>query len=354
MRGGRRENGHDMIDESAAGIAATKIAEAFELGKPIRMAPAAAGAMGRVWRLDTTTGTFAVKESLWAQDLAPLRAQLEFSALVCERARRAGVVAPEPRRTWSGSLSAPVQAFAGREPTQVRVASWIDGRPCDAGVDGPAAAAWLGETLATLEMLADPPSHPAPDEWLASWFTEVASADQWLELVRRAQLACVDWAGALDAALLSIAELSELVGPPPSDRLTVSHTDLQPKNVLIVGAAFALLDWDDVAQVSRDRVLARALVDWHLHGTQVDSAAMVRTLAAYRRRGGTGIVGEPSDFGDVVAGFLNYLLEQVQVSLDRPHSGADARAASERVTSMLRHPLSMAMLGRVLDVVRAC
>ncbi len=71
-----------MIDEADAHSIAHQIAAGFALGVPGSLIPVAQGAMGRVWRLDTDRGAFAVKESLWAEDPETFLAQLEFSACV--------------------------------------------------------------------------------------------------------------------------------------------------------------------------------------------------------------------------------------------------------------------------------
>lgn len=50
---------------------------------------------------------------------------------------------------------------------------------------------------------------------------------------------------------------------------------------------------------------------------------------------------EPTDFGDVVAGFLNYLSGQADISLGDSHGHAEGQQAATRVGAMLEHPLSL-------------
>jgi len=243
----------------------------------------------------------------------------------------------------------PVYGSSGGLPTQVRVATWIDGTPCDRKLAGQDAAEWLGTTLAVLECLPDPPTPPG-QPWLSSWFSQVPDTDVWQSLLQRGQREHATWATALARQLTSLVELGQLVGPSPAD-LTVTHTDLQPQNVLITDDGYAVLDFDDVASVSRARTLARAINDWHLDGAHIDIDGIRRTLTAYRAGGGTGELRDPTDFGDVIAGFLNYLRGQLD-SLDQPHGLTDARDLSNGVNELLERPLSVDMVHRLLDVIR--
>jgi hypothetical protein len=341
-----------MLSEDDAPAIARQVALGVELGRPREFKPAAQGAMGRIWRLDTESGAFAVKGALWPAEVETLPAQLELDALISERARTAGILASQVRRTAAGSLLLSVYGSATSDPTQVRVASWIEGAPCDRATAGRQAAEWLGSTVAVVECLPDPPELPPIDSWLGSWFSEAPDVEQWQSLADRSKRERVEWADRLTRYLPAVAALGELVDPAPPDRLTVTRTDQQPSNVLVTRDGYAVLDWDDVAPMSRDRTLARVINDWHLHDGEADTDGIGRTLAAYRVAGGTGALRERADFGDLVASFLNYLFEQAEVSLDRPHGEAEARTASGRVASMLAHPLDVQLIDRLLELVR--
>jgi hypothetical protein len=76
-----------------------------------------------------------------------------------------------------------------------------------------------------------------------------------------------------------------------------------------------------------------------------------RTLTAYRAGGGTGAVREPTDFGDVIAGFLNYLRGQLDISLDHPHGPTEARVAASQASELLENPLNVSRVHRLLDVI---
>lgn len=318
---------------------AEQIARGFGLEPVRRMVRVAEGEMAYVWRLDTDAASYAVKEPRWYVDPDAARPQLEFSTLVSDAARRAGIVAPQDLRTTSGALQLAVTDEDRNETAYIRLATWIDGRPCDPATDASPAAAWLGTTLATLEQLPDPQPIPAPDQWLLSWFTTVPSEDQWLHALDDARREHASWAELLASQVPRLVELGRVVTPPPPDELTVTHTDLQAKNVLVTKTGFALLDWDDAAPFSRVRVLARALVEWHTH-TGFDAAAISRTMLAYRSAGGTATINSTTDFAYVAASFLNYLYEQIT-----------SRNPENRIVGLLQRPLELATIDRVIDVV---
>ena len=335
-----------MVADRADLELARQISAGFALGVPHRMVWHAQGAMGRVWRLETSTGAFAVKESLHADDRSAFEIQLEFAAAVSERAHRAGLTVPRTVRSRRGPLLLSVDDQTTADPRHVRVATWIEGR---SHVDTSAAARWLGRTLATVEALPDLPPVPPRDPWMSAWFTRVPTSDEWSDLAERGAGVGAPWAGLLQHRLPEFIDLAALVGPPQADRLTVAHTDLQPKNVLTTAAGFALLDWDDAAAVSRDRVLARALSDWHLWNGVIDTEAAHRTLIAYRAAGGIGTLDDLDAFGDLIAGFLNFLYEQTETTFTEPsaHSGP---SATDQVMSMITNPVDIATLRRLRDL----
>jgi len=324
---------------------AHQVADGFELGAPRRMTWVARGAMGQVWRLDTETGSFAVKESLQPEDPSSFERQLGFASAVSERAHEAGVLVTRPVRSPAGLLLLPVRPEHDAEPRHVRATTWIDGSP---GVDTSSAASWLGSTMALIENLPDLPPAPPRDRWMQAWFTQVPTGEQWSRLAERSGTVGAPWTGALEVQLPTFAALTALVGPPQADRLIVAHTDLQPKNVLTAASDYALLDWDEAAETSRDRVLARAIADWHLHNGVIDSDAVHATITAYRAGGGTGTLHQVDAFGDLVAGFLNYLYEQIETSLDHPAGHADESA--NHVMGMITDPVDITTLHRLSDL----
>ncbi|HVX45800.1 MAG TPA: hypothetical protein VHC49_18060, partial [Mycobacteriales bacterium] len=113
-----------------------RIADEFGLGTARSIRYAAEGMMARIWRLDATSGSYAVKEFDGA-DRYELEAKLEYSAGLADAATEAGVLAPRAVRSRVGGL---VHQAAGDAPVVVSVATWVEGRPCDLRRDAADAA----------------------------------------------------------------------------------------------------------------------------------------------------------------------------------------------------------------------
>ncbi len=153
-----------MIDADVA----QPIASAFGLGGGARLTgPVARGELGRVWRLDTESGSFAVKEPFDAADDGWTEGFHEAVAFQ-EAARRSGVHSPEVVRTREGDV---VAWFAG---SPVRVYGWVDIADVDASID-PAA---VGDMLARLHRCGF--EGRVGTHW---WFRDPVGAARWDELI---------------------------------------------------------------------------------------------------------------------------------------------------------------------------
>lgn len=321
------------------------ISNVFGLGPVRAFTHVADGMMARIWRLDTTSGSYAVKELRTVPELDELHTRLHVSAQLADAARQAGIHSPSSIRDPSGNLLQRIGVGPGADAVYVTIATWIDGRPCDVTRDAAAAASWLGETVATLELVPDPPHAPALDPWLAGWLTEAPTEAQWRTSLDQARQRGRLWAGLLESRIPQLVSLGSIVSVPSDDHLTVLHTDLQPKNVLVTSTGFALLDWDDAALCSRDRILARTLVEW-LTPRRIDPAAIARFMSAYRSRGGTGAIRDLTDFGYVAAAFLNYVYETAKSDLSD-----ECEDSTRRVAEALTNPLDISTLVRVVEIV---
>ena len=121
--------------------AAAEIARAFGLGDPQQFeGPVARGEQGQIWRLESSRGSWAVREPFEPQTEDEVREDTEFQ----EAARLAGVPTPRAVRTAAGDVIAAVG------DTQVRVHEWVEMNEPDVGLD-PAA---VGALLAKLHCVA--------------------------------------------------------------------------------------------------------------------------------------------------------------------------------------------------------
>jgi Ser/Thr protein kinase RdoA (MazF antagonist) len=307
------------------------VAEQFAWDTVSSMTPAAEGAMGRVWRLATTTSSYAVKELYWATDVSAEDALVARQVLFCELARAAGVTAPASLRTTSGRYVIKLpQSLGGR---LIRAYEWIDGRPVTSA--DPGCAAWVGATAAAIEELAVPPGDQAMDPWSY----RAPSRDTWDAVADRCEEAQQPWAHRLRQTIPQLVALGDLMRPPDTDQLIVIHTDFQPQNVLVDDdGRFVLLDWDDSGPSTRRRALGQVINNWHIHGTTLDHDGVRQTLTSYRAAGGTGRLTELADFGDAICGYLNYVHGQAELSLDHRQPSNLRVDAGHRLPDLLNPP----------------
>lgn len=325
----------------------TAIADAFALGEVHKFTHAADGMMAVIWRLDSTSGSYAVKEFRDFVDADELASRLEASTQLADAARDAGVVSPRAIRDSGGELVHRVGNGDDSDAIHATVSTWIDGRPLQLTRDVADAAAWLGSTVATIELAPDPPIARSLDPWLTSWLTTVPTAIDWQTALEQARRSDKSWAELLSARLNQLAQLAETVTPDSDGRQRVLHTDLQPKNVLVTSTGFALLDWDDAARCSVDRILARTLIEWFKPGDGWPGL-ITDFMRTYRAHGGRGVIEDVTVFGYAVAAFLNYLYELVTSELTRDRARGDS---SQELVAALSRPLDTSTLEDVLAIV---
>ena len=162
------------MDPDDAGAAAV----AFGLGVPITgPVVVARGELGRVWKVATVQGQFALKEPL-AHILPPSSAEAAFNVEFQERMLSAGVPLPRPVRAPAGA------ALIGRW----RAHEWADLSPFTGPFD------LLGAVMARMHAnapLTDAPSDP--------WYVDPVLEGTWRALLTRAALAAAPWAGRVGA-----------------------------------------------------------------------------------------------------------------------------------------------------------
>jgi Ser/Thr protein kinase RdoA (MazF antagonist) len=125
-----------------------EIVSRFALGEnSVLEGVASGGELGQVWRLETSTGTWAVKELFHREPEADARLSAKFQ----EVAVRAGVPAPAVVRT------ADRRVLLDLDGRQFRVFSWVDILPPDPDVD----PGMVGVLVAGIHRLGHPSIGPA-------------------------------------------------------------------------------------------------------------------------------------------------------------------------------------------------
>jgi Ser/Thr protein kinase RdoA (MazF antagonist) len=302
--------------------------------------PVARGAVGRVWRLDTGSGSYAVKEFFWGADEDLARPEAAFR----DAAAEAGVRSPLNIQTRVGTYLSKLPEELGG--SQVRVYSWVRGEPVSE--DEPRVAAEVGEMLGRLHALRAPTTE-SPDPW----YEIVPTDERWDSLARSASNATMPWADDLRQSLPAIAALSRLVIPAGPADLIICHQDLQASNLLRDADGLILLDWDNVGSGSAARELASTLWTWECREGVIDRSGVTDMLAAYRAAGGHATIDSPEALGMAVATHLNFTFVQAELALDAT-AGEDhrERAHAWTVRGLATLPTAAA-LGELIDAVRS-
>lgn len=309
----------------------------FGLGAPTGEAVAAArGAMGRVYRVETATGMWAVKE-LFEHEHERVdahaherdhAAELERQAAFVEAVREGGVAAPRIVRSVEGCIEALVDG--GRW----RAFEWID-------IVGQPSVRRAGETLARLHSVG----------WgtaaeVDPFYRTRAFGGPWERLLAAAE--DEPWAPLLRAQLPELAALDDIPARATLPPCRMCHRDFNEANVALDGnGRVVVLDWDNCGPLPAEWEVAHVLVDGGRRHWFLNKEAGVREcVAGYREAGG---VFEPRGlevFSAAIASHHNFLAEMILATLR-----GDVWAR-EAVESMLAHPFTLGLLEKTLDAAR--
>ncbi len=254
----------------------------FGLGAPrapsADVVEAARGEGGRIFRVETSTGTWALKE-LFAPGEA---GDVELQASLMAAAAGAGVRVPQVVRSTAGAVLAAVGGGTWR------VFEWID-------VAGVAEAEAAGAALARLHHASWP-----SDEPLDPWFFRRTEGGSWQELAARSRGHV--WEPLLRPlvpALTALDVVAENAEMPPC---LVCHRDFHESNVVIDRRQrVVVLDWENCGPLAPEREVGCALA------LLEDAGEARQFLDGYRRAGG---VFEPrglDTFATAAAVWGNYL-----------------------------------------------
>ncbi|MFC5835148.1 phosphotransferase [Nonomuraea insulae] len=295
------------------------VARAYGLGEPLRPSVyAARGELGRIWRLDTTGGTWAVKELLVPVEEGDVRADFAYQLAAAET----GIRLPPPRLTLDGAV-----LFEG-----FRVYTWVD------LADGEqVTAAELGAVTAGLHRI----GHPA-DGPVIPWFTDPVGRDRWEALAEAARSAGAAWAGALEGVLPELVALDALVVPPDPGSLTTCHRDVNVENVRRArDGGVVVLDWENCGTARPGWELAKILA-----GLSPQDAE--RAYRAYQDEDGPEVIKEAADFSMAIAEQGHLLEFYARRALSPQESEENRSRAHARMRTKLGLPLTRARIDAFL------
>ena len=295
-----------------------EIAAAFGLGDVVAGPTyAARGELGRVFRLGTSRGAWAVKELLGPpepDDGGDVPFQLAVLA--------AGVRIPRPVRTPAGDAIVTTEAGL-----RVRVYEWVDLDP--SATPDPAEA---GAALAAVHALGFPADGVHP------WFCQPVGAERWEALLVAVSAAGVPWAGALRDAVPGLLAAESLIAAPSADVVQRCHLDFNADNVLVDTAGrLVVLDWENSGGGEAAQEVAQVLVE--LGPAAVDG---------YQGAGGRFEPTGPEVFGMTFAVQGHLVDLYARRALDDPDPENRSRSEA-RLATMLPSLLTVAGARRLLQ-----
>lgn len=308
---------------------ATQIAHRFGLGERVHaMSVAARGQQGRIWRLDTDAGTWAVKELLVRQREADATADVAYQEAVLAAG---SVVMPRPVRASDGHVLFDV---AGH---QVRAYGWLDLLPTDTGFDPGA----VGATLAAIHRI----RLPAPGR-VHPWYTDPVGLAGWAELRQRAEAAAAPFVEAFAAEIPYLLALEDFLEVPT--QLQNCHRDLWADNMLPTPAGeLCVIDWENCGAGAPAHEIPMSLFDFG----QGDQRRVALLYEVYLECGGPGRITGRGSFTMVIAQFGHFWESAVVSYLAAEPASEDRSRSLARVAELLRTPLRVEHLDEVLETV---
>jgi thiamine kinase-like enzyme len=299
------------------------------LGNPLQEPQAVSGGLlHRVWRLDTTQGTFALKQ-LNAAIMQKLH--IHDSYRLSEHIAAAMAAQGIPAVVALSCDGDPLQIIGN---DTVIVYRWIEGETLSAEAVEPERGRMIGALLARMHALhLQFAALPLP-EW------EHFCDDDWDLLTVHAYDMGIPWATPVRAVmhrLIEWSKLSEQAGEKLGQNYVISHRDLGQKNVLWQDEhTLWLLDWEAAGLVNPTMELVSTTLDWSGLATGVvredTFAAMMESYVA-----GGGVVRDASI--DVLHGvmgiWLNWLMFNMRRSLDESIFDEEERQLGIRETPLV-------------------
>ena len=283
-----------------------RLCELFDLGAalgPLRRVPG--GFHHCMWRLETQSGCFAVKQLASDMDMAnpDIVTQLNATEVTaCEFATR-GVPALYALRADGTHLHL-------LDGVGYLVYPWTDARACHRNGIEERHAAIVAGTLAHMHSsdikvpeLGDVPSFPV-------------TAERVVELVKLARQRNVRYSDILEARLEDILRIVALHAPALerlAERQVISHGDLDHKNILWDEAGAPLLiDWESARRLNPTYELLLEALDWGGITAHFDARPFTTILRAYVDAGG--VIAEdmiPASSDAIQGAWVSWLLYNV-------------------------------------------
>lgn len=324
-------------------LVVTLALEAFDFGDgEVSVTPGARGALGRVWRVASGRGVYALKEVFAGAPPAPDGVEAEVTFAL--GAAAAGIRVPASHPSRNGLYVVPLP-----DGGWLRLYDWVDLRPADLAASTEA----LGVLLARLHQCAPMVGREPDGTRLNRWYERPPGLIGWDSLVAAATESGMSWSAPLAGAVDGLPALHVLLSTADQSGMRMCHRDLHPGNVLADEAGdLVVVDWDDFGPAEPARELASAIVAC-FHDGDPNLASMQRTYWSYVEAGGPARVRSAADFTMLIATELNFLDRQVRVALDLTASPRDRDWAVLEIEEGLRILPTPDLVAAVLHAVTA-
>jgi aminoglycoside phosphotransferase (APT) family kinase protein len=307
---------------------AVAIGRTYGIGPPIReMILVARGEQGRVWRLDTDYGAFAIKELIIRQTPADATADAAYQEVV----RATGAVPmPRPIRTPDDRVVVDLADY------QLRAYEWVDVLVMDRSFD----PATVGATMAAIHRVPYAPARP-----LIGWYTEPVGASRWRQLLEESKTAAAPFVDALDSEISELLRLETLLEPPAS--LQSCHRDLWADNMLpTVAGGLCVIDWENCGLADPAQELPMAMIDFGLG----DQRRIAELYLSYLDAGGPARISGFGSFTMVIAQF-GHFWESAIISYLATDASEERAHSLDRIAELLNPPLRVTHLEEMLDTI---
>lgn len=324
----------------------TEAASAFDLGSPVSdPLPIARGAMGWIWRLETSQGSFAIKQLFQPTDEQLVAREVSL----VRRARDAGVAAPAVFLTKAGEVLAIVTGTEHGRPVQLRAYGWIDAARSPKSPVSAADAARAGEALAVMHAVGEGTAEVPED-----WYRHVCVGDTWRQteasLRRTGEHALAD---VISDAMDRLRTLEDLIvdRAPPS---VICHRDFDPENVLVdADERFVIVDWEDAGPLDPSAEIAYSLLSWTTNAkSEPEGPSTHAFFEGYAHRRALPVPDGPAVFSVAIATRLNYIRGLAQVVTDGSASANDKIRACSIATLVVERLPTESLVEYFLDLWR--
>jgi len=330
------------MSDSVARWRAADVASTFGLGEPVGEARfIARGAMGVLWRLNSASGSWAVKELFDPPEAEGLAPESRF----VDAARDMGVASPPLVRAGDRLVVDMPTVDGAASP--IRVYGWIDNvgspkppLPVERCREAGMLLGRLHRTGITVDR--------EPDDWYMSRNV----GGPWLERIDALEHRRPELVAMLRPVIDDLVSLDDLAAQAPRPPWMMCHRDFDPTNTLIdTNDRLVLVDWENAGSLTAEAELAYSLLGWCVdRHSEVVPAAVHSFLAGYADEG---VVPAPRGLGSfsvALAARLNFLAlmlaRVVNDDVSREEQDRAERNAQEVIEGLPR----AAMLRDTLDM----